>query len=150
MAPQPPSLSYLQACGSDIPGHWYSLSTDLNPNWNKRYATQPELRDYWDGLWKKYDLASHTRLGVSVVFSEWNEKDQRWRVTLQEVSSEKKEVVEAEVLYYGVGGFTAPKLPSDVAGLDRFKGEMFHSSQWRHDVELKGRKVGVIGNGCSA
>ncbi|KAH6918372.1 monooxygenase [Coprinopsis sp. MPI-PUGE-AT-0042] len=126
------------------------LSTDLNPNWNKRYATQPELREYWDGLWKKYNLSSHTRLGVSVVFSEWNEKEQRWRITLKDVSSEKKEMVEAEVLFYGVGGFTAPKFPSDVAGLDRFKGDMFHSSQWRHDVELKGKKVGVIGNGCSA
>ena len=35
-------------------------------------------------------------------------------------------------------------------GVDSFRGEIFHSSQWRHDISLQGKKVVVIGNGCSA
>ena len=34
--------------------------------------------------------------------------------------------------------------------METFEGEIFHSSRWRHDVSLKGKKVVVIGNGCSA
>ncbi|TFK30127.1 FAD/NAD(P)-binding domain-containing protein [Coprinopsis marcescibilis] len=137
-------------CGSDIPGHWYSLSSDLNPNWERRYATQPELRAYWEGLWNKYDLPLHTYLGTSVTFSEWDENTSRWIISVEEASTGKKEVIEAEVVYYALGAFTAPKYPSDVLGLGQFTGEMFHSSQWKHDVILEGKRIGVIGNGCSA
>ena len=35
-------------------------------------------------------------------------------------------------------------------GVDSFKGEIFHSSQWRHDISLQRKKVVVVGNGCSA
>ena len=35
-------------------------------------------------------------------------------------------------------------------GVDKFEGDIFHSSRWRHDISLKGKKVVVIGNGCSA
>lgn len=58
--------------------------------------------------------------------------------------------VEAEVLIYAVGPFQDVKYPKGLGGLDRFGGEMFHSARWRHDVDLKGKRVGVIGNGCSA
>ncbi|EFI28346.1 monooxygenase [Coprinopsis cinerea okayama7 len=131
--------------------HWYSLSTDLNPNWERRYASQQELRSYWENLWHKYNLPSYTRLGTSVLFSEWDEKNQRWVITIQEEANDgKRETIEAELLFFAVGAFTAPKYPKDVRGMDKFKGEWWHSSQWRHDVSLSGKKVGVIGNGCSA
>jgi len=42
-----------------------------------------------------------------------------------------------------------PVLPQ-VPGLDSFSGEIFHSSQWRHDIDLKGKRVAVVGTGASA
>lgn len=44
----------------------------------------------------------------------------------------------------------SPMYPKDIAGVENFHGELWHSARWRHDVELKGKRVGVIGNGCSA
>jgi cation diffusion facilitator CzcD-associated flavoprotein CzcO len=35
-------------------------------------------------------------------------------------------------------------------GIETFKGEVFHSARWRHDVDLRGKRVGVLGNGSSA
>lgn len=138
-------------CGSDIPGHWYSLSTDLNPNWNTRYASQPELRAYWEGLWHKYGIPQYTVLDTSVEFAEWDEEHARWEITIQDAKNGTvAEVVQAEILFYATGGFTGPKFPTDVRGMGTFKGDVFHSSQWRHDVKLAGKRVGVIGNGCSA
>ena len=32
----------------------------------------------------------------------------------------------------------------------RFKGPAFHSARWRHDVDLTGKRVAVIGTGASA
>jgi cation diffusion facilitator CzcD-associated flavoprotein CzcO len=35
-------------------------------------------------------------------------------------------------------------------GLEDFAGSAFHTARWRHDVELTGKRVAVIGTGCSA
>ncbi|KAJ3503773.1 hypothetical protein NLJ89_g8287 [Agrocybe chaxingu] len=139
-----------RGCGSDVPGHWYSLSTDLNPYWQTYYADQPELRAYWENLWHKYDLVRHTVLNTTVLRAEWSNDMQRYAVTLQDVKTQEKREVLAEVMFYAIGGFQAPLYPKDITGIEKFKGEVFHSARWRHDVILKNKRVGVIGNGCSA
>ena len=58
--------------------------------------------------------------------------------------------VEAEVIVYAIGGFQGALYPKDIPGREEFHGEIFHSAEWRHDVILKNKRVGVIGNGCSA
>ena len=37
-----------------------------------------------------------------------------------------------------------------IPGLESFDGPAFHTAQWRHDVELAGKRVAVVGTGCSA
>jgi cation diffusion facilitator CzcD-associated flavoprotein CzcO len=37
-----------------------------------------------------------------------------------------------------------------VPGVDRFDGPLFHSSGWRHDVDLAGKRIAVVGTGASA
>ena len=36
-----------------------------------------------------------------------------------------------------------------IPGADRFKGPIFHTARWDHDVELDGKRVAVIGTGAS-
>lgn len=47
-----------------------------------------------------------------------------------------------------VGGLHIPAVPA-IPGYQTFKGDMWHAAQWRHDVGLSGKRVGIIGNGCS-
>ena len=89
-------------------------------------------------------------LNTTVTFAEWDADAQLYRLTLTETLTGEVTYCEAEVLVWAIGGFKTPRFPSDVRGLDRFEGEMWHSGKWRHDVELEGKRVGVIGNGCSA
>ncbi|KAF8163481.1 hypothetical protein B0H34DRAFT_325080 [Crassisporium funariophilum] len=137
-------------CGSDVPGHWYSLSTDLNPRWERYYATQPELRAYWENLWHKYDLVKHTQLSHVVSKAVWSNEQQRYTITVENVRTHETTQVEAEVLVYAIGGFQGALYPKDIQGLEKFRGDLFHSAEWRHDVVLHKKRVGVIGNGCSA
>lgn len=53
-------------------------------------------------------------------------------------------------MMWAIGGFQSPAYPKDLPGAERFKGDQWHSAEWNHDVDLKGKRVGVIGNGCSA
>jgi hypothetical protein len=40
--------------GVDIPIHLYSLYSDLKPDWNRVYATQPEVLEYWNDLIERH------------------------------------------------------------------------------------------------
>ena len=47
------------------------------------------------------------------------------------------------------GQLSNPVVP-DLPGRDSFAGPAFHSAQWRHDVDLDGKRVLVVGTGASA
>ena len=83
------------------------------------------------------------RFGVTVEDASWDEAEQVWHV-----GTDHGEVT-ADVLVTGSGGLSEPKLP-DIAGLDTFAGEIFHSARWNHDYDLTGKRVAVIGTGASA
>ena len=82
--------------------------------------------------------------------AEWSNATQRYRFELESVRTGERTTEEAEVMIYAIGGFQAPLYPKDIPGKEDFKGELFHSACWRHDVILKKKRVGVIGNGCSS
>ncbi len=42
-----------------------------------------------------------------------------------------------------------PNVPP-IPGLESFEGPAFHTAEWRHDVDLAGKRVAVVGTGCSA
>lgn len=49
---------------------------------------------------------------------------------------------EADVVVHGTGLFNIPMIPQEFEG---FRGEKWHSARWRHDVDLAGKRVGVVG-----
>jgi len=81
---------------------------------------------------------------------EWDEENNLHTLTLEDVVSGQTMQTQAEVVIQAVGGFTSPMFPHDIPGREKFAGLLWHSLHWRHDVDLKGKVVGVIGNGCSA
>ena len=53
------------------------------------------------------------------------------------------------MLVTACGQLSVPSVPP-LTGLDSFAGPAFHTARWRHDVDLAGKRVAVIGTGCSA
>ena len=55
---------------------------------------------------------------------------------------------EADVLLTACGQLSVPTIPP-IEGIDDFAGPSFHTARWRHDVDLKGKRVAIVGTGCS-
>ncbi len=130
--------------GCDVPCHLYSFSFELNPNWSRRFAKQPEIVDYIDHCAKKYDLHRHIRFKSEVTEARFDEARGLWTVALADGST-----VEARYVVSGLGQLSRPQFPK-IPGLDSFKGKAFHSAHWDHDYDLSGKRVAVIGTGASA
>jgi cation diffusion facilitator CzcD-associated flavoprotein CzcO len=126
----------------DVPSHFYEFSFALNPDWSCRYAPQAEIRAYLEKVVRDHGVEGSFRFNAEVRSATW---DDRGHWVLDTASGQHT----AEVLITACGQLTNPKIP-DIDGLDGFEGPAFHTGQWRHDVDLAGRRVAVIGTGCSA
>lgn len=131
-------------CACDIPSHLYSYSFELNANWSRMYPTQPEIWQYLRDTARKHDIYRRVRFNVEVREAVYDERDRLWRVR----TSDGDEVT-GRILISGMGGLSRPRYPA-VPGLDSFTGPSFHSSEWNHDIDLAGKRVGVVGTGASA
>src|SRR4051812_37691378 len=127
----------------DIPSHLYEFSFEPNPRWSRRYAPQAEIQAYLEDVARRNGVFDRIRTGVEVTRAEWDEDAGRWRL---ETSAGPHE---ADILITACGQLSVPSVPP-LPGLETFEGPSFHTARWRHDVELTGRKVAVIGTGCSA
>lgn len=131
-------------CACDIPSHMYSLSDVPNPDWSRSYSPQPEIRDYLERLADDHDLRRHVRFGQEMTGATWDEQDRTWAVHTRGGTTWR-----ARFLVAGTGALHLPHVP-DLPGAATFAGPAFHSARWDHDVDLRGRRVAVIGTGASA
>jgi cation diffusion facilitator CzcD-associated flavoprotein CzcO len=115
----------------DVPSHLYEFSFAPNPRWSRRYAPQAEIQAYLEDLVRRYGVADLIRTGTEV----------------QRATSVGEH--EADVLVTACGQLSVPRVPP-IPGLDSFAGPAFHTARWRHDVDLAGKRVAVLGTGCSA
>lgn len=104
----------------------------------------------WKGIYTKYNLEAHTQFDSTFVKAVWIEKTQSYVCDFVRADGTSFKV-HCDVLISCIGGFSTPlDKPRGMKGIERFQGPMFHSARWNHAVDLKGKRVGVIGNGCSA
>lgn len=130
-------------CACDVPSHLYSFSFALNPHWTDTFSGQQEIWEYLLSCVTRYGLRPQIRLGHEVHDAAWDEPTGRW------ILSTSRGTYRARVLIAATGPLSEPSVP-DIPGLATFQGEVFHSARWRHDLDLTGRQVAVIGTGASA
>ena len=126
----------------DVPSHLYELSFAPN-RWSRRYAPQAEIQAYVEGVARRFGVLEKVRTGTEVKSARWDEERDRW---LLETSAGPHE---ADVLLTACGQLSVPQVPP-IPGLESFEGPAFHTAEWRHDVDLAGKRVAVVGTGCSA
>jgi cyclohexanone monooxygenase len=128
----------------DSPSHMYSFSF-LPNDWTRTHARQPELQAYMERAIREEGLTGHFRFGVTVRSLTWDDDAAGYHVETDD------ETVDG--LYHGVisavGFFNTPNIPAWATSSD-FRGQVFHSSRWPHDLDLRGKRVGVVGVGSTA
>ncbi|MGD2167251.1 MAG: NAD(P)/FAD-dependent oxidoreductase, partial [Gammaproteobacteria bacterium] len=127
----------------DIPTGLYSVSF-IPWRFRKKYASQSELLEYTNHIIDTYRLRKHARTNQTVTELIYDERACLWRV---EVASGERYI--ARFVMDTSGVLANPKIPH-IKGAESFRGTKFHTAQWNHDVPYEGKRVGIIGSGCSA
>jgi cation diffusion facilitator CzcD-associated flavoprotein CzcO len=131
-------------CACDIPSNLYSFSFEPNPEWTRMYPQQGEIHAYLQRVVDKYALRSRIRFGKELAEARFDEGACAWDLRFRDGAEER-----VDILIGATGPLSKPALPK-IAGLEAFQGAAFHSARWRHDVDLAGKRVAVIGTGASA
>ncbi|KAK0620175.1 monooxygenase [Immersiella caudata] len=142
-------INQYPGCACDIPSILYSYSFETNPAWDSVLPPRADIQAYLRNVAAKYDLIDKISFNTSVEKCEWVEEKGRWRMTVRDNASGHPSVHEAQFVFSGVGLFSKPRIP-EIPGLDSFKGPVVHTARWPQGLNLKDRKVIVLGNGCSA
>src|SRR5438034_7084024 len=125
-------------CRCDVPSHLYSFSCAPNPEWTASFSPQPEIQEYLRRTARRFGLLPHIRLETDVQQARWDRDDRRWHIATTQGD------LTADVLVSGAGALSEPSVPP-IPGLERFEGVWFHSADWRHDHDLHGKRVAVVG-----
>jgi 4-hydroxyacetophenone monooxygenase len=134
-------------CRVDVANHFYCYSFAPNHDWPEFYSQRDDLHRYFEQCAERYGVRAHVRFGTEVVSARWDDVSTRWDLRLK--SQGREQALSANVVISAVGQLNRPRLP-DIAGRESFAGPSFHSAQWQHQHDLRGRRVAVIGTGASA
>ncbi len=135
--------TYPGAC-CDVASVLYSYSFEPNPDWSRAYSPQAEIKGYFEHCAQKYELLPSIQFGAEVAAAKYQPKQGGWLVSLA-----AGEQIFTRILVSGLGQLNLPHTP-DFPGQKNFIGASFHSARWNHNVDLRGKRVAVIGNAASA
>jgi len=127
----------------DVWAHSYSFSYAPNPDWSASFVEQPEIQAYLARCASEFGLDPHIKLNTRIRAARYTGAG-HWRL-----EAEGGETFEADVVINAMGNQHTPLYP-DVEGMDSFEGDSWHGTRWNHEVDLKGKRVAVVGSAACA
>lgn len=131
--------------GVDTASPSYCYSFAQKTRWSRTYPGGNEIAAYLDSIVDEYGIRDRFRFNCDVSSAEWDDAKGIWTVTLAE-----GEKLTARHLVGAWGIYSAINDKPDIDGLSDFEGQMFHTARWPEDLDLQGRRVGIVGTGASA
>ena len=147
--------------GGDVGGTWYwnrypgiacdveaysylPLLEEMGYIPTMKFASGFEIMEYCQKVAEKFGFYDHCLFHTTVERTDWDAATGRWTVT-----TDRGDEMKARYVILANGILTTPKL-ARIKGMETFQGEAFHTSRWDYRVDLKGKRVGIIGTGATA
>ncbi len=109
-----------------------------------KFASGFEILEYCQQMAERFGFYEHCLFHTTVDKTDWDEAEGRWTV-----HTDRGDAMRARFVVLANGILTSPKL-ARIAGMETFEGDTFHTSRWNYDIDLTGKRVGIIGTGATA
>jgi cation diffusion facilitator CzcD-associated flavoprotein CzcO len=147
--------------GGDVGGTWYwnrypgiacdveaysylPLLEEMEYFPTMKFASGFEILEYCQKIAEKYGFYDRCLFHTTVGETTWNDDAGRWTVT-----TDRGDKMRARYVVLANGILTTPRL-ARIDGMETFEGDAFHTSRWDYNVDLKNKRVGIIGTGATA
>ena len=150
--------------GSDVGGTWYwnrypgarcdvpsieysfGFSEELEQEWDwpEVFSAQPDILRYANHVADRFNLRKDIQFESRVTEVLFLEESSDWRISVGETYQ-----CHAKFCVMATGCLSVPNTP-EIEGADQFRGQVLHTGRWpKEEVDLSGKRVGVIGTGSS-
>ncbi len=140
------SINRYPGVAVDTPSAQYSYSFDLNPSWTKYYPRGAEYLSYIKRIADRHHVMERIAFNTRFLGANWDEARALWVVRGERDGAEF--TCEAHVIVPALGVLNRPKFPR-IANRETFRGTIMHSAEWDDSVQLDGKRVTLIGVGCT-
>ena len=147
--------------GGDVGGTWYwnrypgiacdvesysylPLLEEMGYIPTMKFASGFEILEYCQKMAEKFGFYDHCLFHTTVDETAWDDATGRWTVT-----TDRGDRMRARFVVLANGILTTPKL-ARIQGMETFQGDAFHTSRWDYNIDLEGKRVGIIGTGATA
>ncbi|MBV1931144.1 MAG: NAD(P)/FAD-dependent oxidoreductase [Porticoccaceae bacterium] len=147
--------------GGDVGGTWYwnrypgiacdvesysylPLLEEMGYIPTMKFASGFEIMEYCQSIAEKFGFYDHCLFHTTVEETKWDDATGRWTV-----HTDRGDEMKAKFVVIANGILTTPKL-AKINGMEKFKGDAFHTSRWDYKVDLEDKRVGIIGTGATA
>ncbi|MEM7540822.1 MAG: NAD(P)/FAD-dependent oxidoreductase [Pseudomonadota bacterium] len=125
--------------------YWFSEELIKEWNWSERFPAQPETERYLNFVADKLDLRKDIYFETQVTGARWDDKVGVWRI-----DTDRGDQYQARYFISCTGMLSAPKVPP-FPGHENYRGIVAHTARYpREGIDMKGKKVGVVGTGATA
>ncbi len=128
----------------DVPSHLYSYSYAQRRDWTRLCSPRDEILAYLQGVAREFGVDRLVVADTEIERCMWDQATSRWTV-----ASADGRTWDADAVVIATGQLHRPGFPR-IEGRETFAGHSFHSAEWDHDYDLRGKRVAVIGTGASA
>lgn len=111
--------------------------------WTHHYVKQADVLAYLEHVVEKHDLRKYMQFNTELLSADWNNTSNRWDVKLSD-----GETYSVRYLVTALGLLSKANYP-DIPGISTFKGQICHTAAWPKDLDLRNKRVGVIGCGST-
>ncbi|MBT4688787.1 MAG: NAD(P)/FAD-dependent oxidoreductase [Rhodospirillaceae bacterium] len=147
--------------GGDVGGTWYwnrypgiacdvesysylPLLEEMGYFPTMKFASGFEILEYCQQMAEKYGFYDRCLFHTTVGETTWDQDTGRWTVT-----TDRGDKMRARYVVLANGILTTPRL-ARIDGMETYQGDAFHTSRWDYNVDLKDKRVGIIGTGATA
>ena len=114
-------------------------------------ATAAEILSYISEVIDENDLAQHIRYRHRILSASWSGTTSLWTIEAERTESGERATFTANFLWMCQGYYRHSEgYTPEWHGIGDFKGRIVHPQRWPQDIDLKDKKVIVIGSGATA
>ena len=134
-------------CDVESMQYSYQFSNELQEEWEwtEKYATQPEILKYANHVADRFKLRENIQFNSEIKSAKFNSDKNHW-----ELINNTNQLIKTKFCIMATGCLSTLNKPK-FKNIESFKGEIYHTGNWpHHHINLKNKKVGIIGTGSSA
>lgn len=130
----------------DTPSRLYTHVFGVDYSYPYAYCPWTENQKYFDWVADTFDLRGDITFKTEVRSLVWDEAAAMWDITVEGPGGER--TVRSNAVITAVGFLNRPQ-PPDIPGVERFRGPSWHTARWPADFDPAGKRIAVIGTGCT-